>query len=305
MLFAALFLAYARHARAGAGVAAAGGAAAAARRRRAQHAAAARRRAWRCAGGWRARGAATPALAAGARRRGAARRWPSWRAGRVAGARCSARGLGPGSGIYGSVFFALSGLSRAARRWAAWSRWRCCVRRRAARRARAARAAADGALLGLRRWSSGCVIYVAVCCAVRRARHRSRLRRCARSPALALRRRRCQSPRRAAAPFTAPLTLGGRDRRAARRSSTAREVYTHYCRPCHGDAGDGKGTAAAGLRPPPRDLRLGVYKFAAVAGRPAPERRRLRAHHPRRPARHRRCWPGTCPPPSSTISSST
>jgi mono/diheme cytochrome c family protein len=44
-----------------------------------------------------------------------------------------------------------------------------------------------------------------------------------------------------------------------------REVFTHFCRPCHGDAGDGKGTAAAGLSPPPRDLRLGVYKFAAVA----------------------------------------
>jgi mono/diheme cytochrome c family protein len=65
-------------------------------------------------------------------------------------------------------------------------------------------------------------------------------------------------------PFTAPVTLGGRAVPPATLEH-GREVYTHFCRPCHGDAGDGKGTAAAGLSPPPRDLRLGVYKFAAVA----------------------------------------
>ncbi len=64
-------------------------------------------------------------------------------------------------------------------------------------------------------------------------------------------------------PFTAPLTLGGRVVPAAA-LERGRDVYTQYCRPCHGDAGDGKGTAAAGLMPPPRDLRLGAYKFAAV-----------------------------------------
>jgi len=65
-------------------------------------------------------------------------------------------------------------------------------------------------------------------------------------------------------PFTAPVTLAGRVVAPAALEH-GREVFTHYCRPCHGDAGDGKGTAAAGLSPPPRDLRLGVYKFAAVA----------------------------------------
>ncbi|HTB57706.1 MAG TPA: cytochrome c, partial [Polyangia bacterium] len=65
-------------------------------------------------------------------------------------------------------------------------------------------------------------------------------------------------------PFTAPVTLGGRVVAPAALEH-GREVFTHFCRPCHGDAGDGKGTAAAGLSPPPRDLRLGVYKFAAVA----------------------------------------
>ena len=65
-------------------------------------------------------------------------------------------------------------------------------------------------------------------------------------------------------PFTGPVTLGGRAVPAAA-LERGRGVYTQYCRPCHGDAGDGKGTAAAGLMPPPRDLRLGVYKFAAVS----------------------------------------
>ena len=65
-------------------------------------------------------------------------------------------------------------------------------------------------------------------------------------------------------PFTSAVALGGRAVGPAALEH-GREVYTHFCRPCHGDAGDGKGPAAGGLRPPPRDLRLGVYKFAAVA----------------------------------------
>jgi len=42
--------------------------------------------------------------------------------------------------------------------------------------------------------------------------------------------------------------------------------YVLYCRACHGDKGDGKGPAAKGLRPPPRDFTLGEFKFAAVPG---------------------------------------
>ena len=74
----------------------------------------------------------------------------------------------------------------------------------------------------------------------------------------------CRRPAGAPPTFTAAVTLGGRSV-APGALEHGREVYTHFCRPCHGDAGDGKGPAAAGLRPPPRDLRLGVYKFAAVA----------------------------------------
>ncbi len=73
----------------------------------------------------------------------------------------------------------------------------------------------------------------------------------------------CSRPAGSPPPFTAPVTLGGRVVPVAALEH-GRTVYTQYCRSCHGDAGDGKGTAAAGLMPPPRDLRLGVYKFAAV-----------------------------------------
>jgi mono/diheme cytochrome c family protein len=74
----------------------------------------------------------------------------------------------------------------------------------------------------------------------------------------------CSRPAGSPPRFTTPLTLGGRSVSPAALEH-GRDVYTQFCRPCHGDAGDGKGPSAAGLRPPPRDLRLGVYKFAAVA----------------------------------------
>jgi len=43
-------------------------------------------------------------------------------------------------------------------------------------------------------------------------------------------------------------------------------AYVLHCRACHGDKGDGKGPAAAGVRPPPRDFTLGSFKFGAVPG---------------------------------------
>ncbi|HMF40088.1 MAG TPA: cytochrome c [Polyangia bacterium] len=73
----------------------------------------------------------------------------------------------------------------------------------------------------------------------------------------------CRRPAGAPPTFTAPVTLGGRSVSASALEH-GRDVYTQFCRPCHGDAGDGKGPASLGLRPPPRDLRLGVYKFVAV-----------------------------------------
>jgi mono/diheme cytochrome c family protein len=43
-----------------------------------------------------------------------------------------------------------------------------------------------------------------------------------------------------------------------------RHAYVHYCYACHGMNGDGKGPASHGLRPPPRDFRIGAFKFGAV-----------------------------------------
>jgi mono/diheme cytochrome c family protein len=53
-------------------------------------------------------------------------------------------------------------------------------------------------------------------------------------------------------------------------------AYTLYCRACHGDNGDGQGPAALGLRPPPRDFRLGKFKFAAVPAGELPSDQDLR-----------------------------
>ncbi|MEO5767895.1 MAG: c-type cytochrome [Polyangia bacterium] len=75
----------------------------------------------------------------------------------------------------------------------------------------------------------------------------------------------CRPPSPQARPaFTESLTLGGRAVGPEQLNRGA-DAYVHYCRACHGDAGDGAGASARGLQPPPRDLRLGVYKFAAVA----------------------------------------
>ncbi|HEX4457649.1 MAG TPA: c-type cytochrome [Polyangia bacterium] len=42
-------------------------------------------------------------------------------------------------------------------------------------------------------------------------------------------------------------------------------AYDQYCRPCHGDDGDGKGYSWYGLRPPPRDFTQALFKFGHVA----------------------------------------
>jgi mono/diheme cytochrome c family protein len=43
-----------------------------------------------------------------------------------------------------------------------------------------------------------------------------------------------------------------------------RMAYVNFCASCHGLDGDGKGYAAPGLDPPPRDFRTAAFKFAAV-----------------------------------------
>lgn len=43
-----------------------------------------------------------------------------------------------------------------------------------------------------------------------------------------------------------------------------KSTYTEYCMPCHGVNGDGKGPSAKGLQVPPRNLKLGQYKFGRI-----------------------------------------
>jgi mono/diheme cytochrome c family protein len=69
----------------------------------------------------------------------------------------------------------------------------------------------------------------------------------------------------APAGFAQPMKLGGREVPAETLAHGER-AYMLYCRSCHGDKGDGKGPAAKGLRPPPRDFTQGTFKFAAVPG---------------------------------------
>ena len=71
----------------------------------------------------------------------------------------------------------------------------------------------------------------------------------------------CSGP---GARFSKSQTLGGK-RVSARRLNHGRELFVTYCAACHGLEGDGKGPAAVGLRPPPRNFKQGQFKFAAVA----------------------------------------
>ncbi len=50
----------------------------------------------------------------------------------------------------------------------------------------------------------------------------------------------------------------------AKALNDGKSVYTEYCMPCHGVNGDGKGTSAKGLAVPPRNFKLGQFKFGRV-----------------------------------------
>jgi mono/diheme cytochrome c family protein len=63
-----------------------------------------------------------------------------------------------------------------------------------------------------------------------------------------------------------PLKLAGGRIIPVAQLESGRDGYMQYCRPCHGERGDGKGPASPGLRPPPRDFTAGLFKFAAVPG---------------------------------------
>ncbi len=63
--------------------------------------------------------------------------------------------------------------------------------------------------------------------------------------------------------FDKPMKLGGVEV-SAEQLNRGKEAFTQYCRPCHGDKGDGTGPASYGLRPPPRDFTAATFKFAHV-----------------------------------------
>jgi mono/diheme cytochrome c family protein len=64
--------------------------------------------------------------------------------------------------------------------------------------------------------------------------------------------------------FKEPMVLGGVTIPAGVLNK-GRDNYTVYCRACHGINGDGNGPAAKGLRPAPRDFRLGLIKYISVS----------------------------------------
>jgi mono/diheme cytochrome c family protein len=64
--------------------------------------------------------------------------------------------------------------------------------------------------------------------------------------------------------FSGPVKLGGKTV-DAETLNHGKEMFTLYCRACHGDKGNGTGPASYSYRPPPRDFTVGLFKFAAVS----------------------------------------
>ncbi len=78
-------------------------------------------------------------------------------------------------------------------------------------------------------------------------------------------------------PITEPLKLAGDVVIPAERVEHGHEKYMLYCRPCHGDKGNGRGPAGIGLRPPPRNFTEPSFKFGGVeAGELPPDTELIR-----------------------------
>ena len=71
------------------------------------------------------------------------------------------------------------------------------------------------------------------------------------------------------APFKQSMKLAGKEV-PVETLNAGRVAYLQYCRACHGEKGDGKGPAAPGLRPPPRDFTQGSFKFGGVLDQKLP-----------------------------------
>jgi len=65
--------------------------------------------------------------------------------------------------------------------------------------------------------------------------------------------------------FKQSKTFAGGKKVSAETLNLGKTTYMEYCVSCHGDKGDGKGFAATGSTPIPRDFTLGIYKFGNVS----------------------------------------
>ena len=249
------------------------------------------RRAWCCAGAWRARARGDPrallpatvaAALLGVGFLGA--QLAIWRA-------MLARGLFPSSGVYGSVFYALTGFHAlhvaggvVALAAAGDPRARGTPRRPNA----AARAAAHGALLGLRRDRLGRDVPGGLLAVSARGESDRAFVGCRLlGAALAARASRASRARPASPlPIAGPMTLGGRTHLGRKPAPRRRGLHPLLpSLPRHRrrrQRSVGAGIAPLAARSAPRDLQVRLG-----GRRPAADRRRLRAHHQGRPARHR------------------
>jgi mono/diheme cytochrome c family protein len=64
--------------------------------------------------------------------------------------------------------------------------------------------------------------------------------------------------------FVEDKVFAGSNRVSAHTLNEGEKIYKEYCMPCHGVKGDGKGVASKGMKVPPRDFTLGIYKFGQV-----------------------------------------
>lgn len=64
--------------------------------------------------------------------------------------------------------------------------------------------------------------------------------------------------------FSEPLKLAGGKTVDVKTLNQGHDAYMLYCYGCHGEKGDGRGPAADGMRPPPRNFTQGLFKFAGT-----------------------------------------
>ncbi len=76
--------------------------------------------------------------------------------------------------------------------------------------------------------------------------------------------------------ITAAAKIAGAESSALRPQAGGYALYRRNCLHCHGVSGAGDGPTAAFLYPPPRDYRLGIFKFTSTPYMTPPHRNDLR-----------------------------